>query len=50
MSGLLPEQLTEEYCGLLEEKYGSDWFHHLGYDDTYKKPLPKEKNNNKLNN
>lgn len=38
-SGLLPEHLSESDCQLLKEKFGTDWFTELGYDDVnYKRP------------
>ena len=32
-AGLLPKDLTESEVKLLEERYGSNWFTELGYDE-----------------
>ena len=38
-SGLLPEHLSNREIKMLEEKFGRDWFHELGYNESeYKNP------------
>lgn len=32
-AGLLPKDLTESEVRILEERYGSNWFTELGYDE-----------------
>lgn len=39
--GLLPEHLSQNEINLLEQRFGKDWFHELGYneEDGYKNPI-----------
>lgn len=38
-AGLLPEHLSQNEINLIEQKYGTNWFYELGYNDTeYKNP------------
>jgi len=39
-AGLLPEDLSQDECQLLKEKYGEHWFTELGYSVVTHK-LPK---------
>ena len=41
--GLLPENLSENEIKLLEQRFGKDWFHKLGYEekDGYRNPTKR---------
>ena len=42
-SGLLPEHLSTKEIKMLEDKFGNDWFHELGYNETeYKNPCSNQ--------